>query len=436
MSALYQLTKEFNKLNEDTVIVCYEKQSTWGGHWNLQIPSENVRFKEAMHSAMYKHLWSNSPKECLELPDYTFYHHFGKAVPSFPPREVLRDYMEGRWKQSQCDLFKLVNGDTLVKNVTYNDSDDTFSVTTSRVGDNRTATQIFSHVIVAVGRYTTPNVPKFTGVESFPGRIIHSRDFRNPVDFRNQRILVVGASYSAEDIALTCSKFGAKRVTVSWLTSPIGHRWPEGISERPLVKHIDGNRILFKDGHIEEVDSIIWCTGYIAEFPFMESRLAPNPTQVVYPKGLYKGMVWTGCNTNKLFYMGIYNLLYTFPVFDLQALWISRYIMNAIPNEPRPLSDMILHIEEQFIKTSGLKSFYDYLDYQALVINMLCTDTGYTKEILKFDDLFRTWLRQRYDDILTHRNHCYRSVFTGTMSAKPNTPWWEARDDSKEAFLR
>ena len=44
---------------------------------------------------MYHNLWSNGPKECLEFPDYTFDEHFGKPIPSFPPREVLYDYLKG-----------------------------------------------------------------------------------------------------------------------------------------------------------------------------------------------------------------------------------------------------------------------------------------------------------------------------------------------------
>ena len=52
-------------------------------------------YGEPCHGGMYKHLWSNGPKECLEYPDYTFDDHYGKAIPAFPPRLVLRDYMEG-----------------------------------------------------------------------------------------------------------------------------------------------------------------------------------------------------------------------------------------------------------------------------------------------------------------------------------------------------
>jgi trimethylamine monooxygenase len=32
----------------------------------------------------------------LEFADYTFEEHFGFPIPSFPPREVLQDYITGR----------------------------------------------------------------------------------------------------------------------------------------------------------------------------------------------------------------------------------------------------------------------------------------------------------------------------------------------------
>ena len=55
---------------------------------------------------MYRYLWSNGPKEAsLELPDYLFEEHFGKPVPSFPPREVLFDYIKGRWKKHDLRRF-------------------------------------------------------------------------------------------------------------------------------------------------------------------------------------------------------------------------------------------------------------------------------------------------------------------------------------------
>ena len=50
---------------------------------------------EPVHGSMYRYLWSNGPKEALEFPDYTFEKHYKRAIPSFPPREVLFDYLKG-----------------------------------------------------------------------------------------------------------------------------------------------------------------------------------------------------------------------------------------------------------------------------------------------------------------------------------------------------
>ena len=52
-------------------------------------------YGEHVHACMYYDLWTNSPKEIKEYPDYTFDQHFGRPVPSYLPREVLRNYIEG-----------------------------------------------------------------------------------------------------------------------------------------------------------------------------------------------------------------------------------------------------------------------------------------------------------------------------------------------------
>lgn len=46
---------------------------------------------------MYRGLWSNGPKEGLEYPDHTYDEHFGKPISSYPPREVLYDYLKGEY---------------------------------------------------------------------------------------------------------------------------------------------------------------------------------------------------------------------------------------------------------------------------------------------------------------------------------------------------
>lgn len=53
-------------------IVCYEKQSSPGGLWNYTWRTGLDGHGEPVHGSMYRQLFSNAPKECLELTDYTF----------------------------------------------------------------------------------------------------------------------------------------------------------------------------------------------------------------------------------------------------------------------------------------------------------------------------------------------------------------------------
>ncbi len=81
-------------------VVCFEKQDDWGGLWNYTWRTGLDENGEPVHGGMYRYLWSNGPKECLEFPGYTFEEHFGKPIPSYPPREVLADYVKGRVKKT------------------------------------------------------------------------------------------------------------------------------------------------------------------------------------------------------------------------------------------------------------------------------------------------------------------------------------------------
>ena len=57
--------------------------------------SDTDEYGEPVHGSMYQGMWTNAPKECYEFPDYTFEDHFGKPIPSYPPREVFYDYLTG-----------------------------------------------------------------------------------------------------------------------------------------------------------------------------------------------------------------------------------------------------------------------------------------------------------------------------------------------------
>ena len=105
---------------------CFEKQSNWGGLWNYTWRTGLDEFGEPVHGSMYRYLWSNGPKECLEFADYSFEEHFGRPIPSYPPRAVLHDYIAGRVEKS--DVRKHVKFNHAVRNVSFDAGTETFTV--------------------------------------------------------------------------------------------------------------------------------------------------------------------------------------------------------------------------------------------------------------------------------------------------------------------
>ena len=100
-------------------------------------------------------------------------------------------------------------------------------------------------------------------------KIIDNIHFRNPTEFAGKKILVIGASLSAEDIALQSIKYGAEKVICTYRTKAMGFVWPKGVEERTLVQSFHGKVATFLDGTSEEVDVVIMCTGYIHSYPFL-----------------------------------------------------------------------------------------------------------------------------------------------------------------------
>ena len=125
---------------------------------------------------MYRYLWSNGPKG-LEFADYSFEAHFGKPIASYPPREVLWDYIKGRVEQS--GVRHLIRFRTVVREVTFDSGSNMFTVTSHNLSEDSVSSEKFDHVVVASGHFSVPNVPYFPGFESFRGRVLHAHDFRD-----------------------------------------------------------------------------------------------------------------------------------------------------------------------------------------------------------------------------------------------------------------
>src|SRR5262249_50252173 len=91
---------------------------------------------------------------------------------------------------------------------------------------------------------------------------------------------------------------------------------------KPEIRERRGQRVIFMDGTSEEVDVIIYCTGYKVTFPFFDARFLSAPGNDlplflrVFPPGL-----------DDLMFVGLLQPLgAVMPLAEAQARWIAAYL--------------------------------------------------------------------------------------------------------------
>ena len=411
-------------------VVCYEKQSDWGGLWRYTWRTGVDEYGNPCHGSMYRYLWSNGPKEGLEFADYGFDEHFGRPIASYPPRAVLFDYIEGRVRRA--GVRDWIRFDTVVRDVRTLE-DGRFEVTARDCAADAETREVFDHVVVATGHFSFPNVPHYPGFETFNGRILHAHDFRDAREFEGRDILILGTSYSAEDIGSQCWKYGCKSVTVAHRTAPMGYDWPENWREVPRLDRVEGRTAHFSDSSSKEVDAIILCTGYRHHFPFLPDDLRLKTANRLATSHLYKGVVFVP--NPDLFYLGMQDQWYTFNMFDAQAWWVRDVILGRIDLPDRQA--MEADWRQRQAKEDALADDYACIAYQGAYTQELIEETDYPSfDIEASNRAFYEWKKHKKKGIMSFRDNGYVSPMTGTKAPPHHTPWVHALDDSLEDYLR
>jgi cation diffusion facilitator CzcD-associated flavoprotein CzcO len=90
---------------------------------------------------------------------------------------------------------------------------------------------------------------------------------------------------------------------------------------KPNVERLDGRSVVFEDGSVEEVDAIVYATGYKITFPFFDEDFLSAPENR-FP--LYKRVFKPGIDD--LAFVGFAQTIPTlFPFCELQAKLVARY---------------------------------------------------------------------------------------------------------------
>mmetsp|Transcript_34649 Transcript_34649/g.103490 ORF Transcript_34649/g.103490 Transcript_34649/m.103490 type:complete len:581 (-) Transcript_34649:475-2217(-) len=197
-------------------VTCFERAASPGGVWRDVPADDKGRSRPENASLMYDDLWSNTPKELIEFFDYTFDDHFKKPTPSFLPRKDILEYLVTR--NAVDGALDGVKYNHTVLSTAFDDSSGKFNVKVRDESTGEESTSIYDRCIWAGGLHGTAHSADdiVELMKEFTGKVMHSLEAGEKFedDVKGKKVLLVGDSYSAEDLALRALKLGAKHVYI------------------------------------------------------------------------------------------------------------------------------------------------------------------------------------------------------------------------------
>ncbi|KAF5271107.1 hypothetical protein FQA39_LY08245 [Lamprigera yunnana] len=318
----------------------FEQRGYLGGTWNTDKSGEQ-KDDNIIYTNLYKGVQTNIPKEIMMYPDHSYPL---EEIKSFlGPTEVFQYF---KTYADKFNIHQCMKYFTIVENVTPN-KNNTWNVTFRHLKTKTTDVAVYDGVFVCNGHLWYPDVPKIPGQNIFKGTQIHSKDYYVPDSYENKKVVVVGARSSARDIVHFISTV-ANHVYVSYRQYSFV-KFTKNVSPKPPILKMYEKSVVFEDGSEEEVDDIVYCTGYDYSYPFLNSECGITVhDRCIFP--LYQHIV--NVNYPTMFFIGIPSVVCAIPLFDLQT----RFAMAILNDQSRLPSkeDMLKEFENKMIEKSKL----------------------------------------------------------------------------------
>ncbi|XP_042950511.1 flavin-containing monooxygenase FMO GS-OX-like 4 isoform X2 [Carya illinoinensis] len=263
-------------------VVVFERGDQVGGIWvyTPNVESDPLGLdptRTTVHCSLYNCLRTNLPREAMGYVDYPF---VSKEDPDRDPRrfpghrEVLMYLKDFALEFGIGEMVRFETEVVCVRLVEGSKSK--WKVKSKKRGkDDVTLEEIFDAVVVCNGHYTEPRIAEIPGMNAWPGKQIHSHNYRVPEPFRDQVVVLIGSSASAIDISREIAGV-AKEVHIAARTVRDGtfgkqHGY-DNMWLHPMVESTckDGT-VYFQDGCFVLANVILHCTGYKYHFPFLET---------------------------------------------------------------------------------------------------------------------------------------------------------------------
>ncbi|KAI6174848.1 Flavin-containing monooxygenase [Aphelenchoides bicaudatus] len=344
-------------------VTVFEQQQSLGGTW-LYSPQINS------FSSLYEKMFTNLPKQIMSfehLPLDTagpesFIHH----------REVLA-YLERYAKP----IRQLIKFSTVVTKIQREGAEWLVTVkpvqapltngqTNGAINDQLTKTETFTFDILFVcnGHFSQPKIPIFADKLKLPW--LHCHNYRRPHGYTNKNIVVVGAGPSGVDVAMQVYMLHNRE-----------HKFglPNNVEENARLVGVDedGRTLLLENGeHLDEIDAVIFCTGYVYETPFCDKDIIEIKEKGRYLSPLYLHCIHTQYPTS-LFFIGLCWNLIPFVCFDHQV----NYALALVDGTAQvPSSDEMARFEDdrlRYLKENGKppSSFHGLANTQWCYFNLL-----------------------------------------------------------------
>lgn len=350
---------------EGHIVVVFEKAHQLGGVWlyDPRIESDPLSLdptRKIVQNSLYHSLRTNLPRQVMNFSDYPFKVRENGDPRNFPGHEeVLRFLIDFANDFELVDLIRFGNEVTRVERV---DSVGNQWVVESR-GEYESGVELFEAVVVCNGHHTKPVVAHVPGIEKWPGKQIHSHNYRHPMPYEDQVVIIIGGGPSARDISREIAKV-AKEVHLSSRSPNITQvskleNHPNIWQHSKILKACEDGTILFEDGSYVPADIILHCTGYNYSFPFLNTNGALSiEDNRVGP--LYKH-VFLPSLAPRLSFVGIPFRGFIFRIYELQSKWIAGVLSSKLqlPSEEEMLAD-VEHYYKHMLE-SGIPKHHTHL---------------------------------------------------------------------------
>ncbi|XP_063695641.1 uncharacterized protein LOC134827041 [Culicoides brevitarsis] len=385
---------------------CFEQTNKIGGTWVYSEATGQDKHGLPIHSAMYKNLYTNLPKETMSFHDFPFDGFDRSYVTPKEVLEYLEKYVEKFGFRESIKFEHLVTKVEPIENGKWR-------VASQDLVKDEQKTGIYDAIFVCNGHHFTPNLPKILGIENFKGKIMHSHEYRVPEPFTGQKVLTIGAGPSGIDITKDLSSV-AKSVGFSHHGDPLTTAsyesvYSSNVMQLPDVAQIlEDGKVHFYNGEVYEFDTIIYCTGYNYSYPFLspECQIKVEDNHVTE---LYKHVI--NLNHPTMYFIGIPFSTLIVPLFDLQVRFCLKFLTKAVelPSTEKMRQDLNEDIYQRQLRGYKKRKMHQLgKDFMQSYMNELATMANIepVKPVI-FDIYFRRQLLMRID-LRNYRNFNYK----------------------------